>query len=88
MNLYADASGSGDPHYKTFDRAAEDTLFVDAGEYTLFGVTAPGGTEVFHFQGRLLPRGWAATTTVALAWGIPGVYAYQVSVFVIQWNLR
>lgn len=48
------------------------------GEYTLFGVNAQGN-DVFHVQGRLGPRGWPATTTVALAFGVPGVYAYQVS---------
>ena len=53
--------------------------FAAAGEFTLFGVTAPGGSEVFHLQGRLGPRGWPATTTVALAFGVPGVYGYQVS---------
>ena len=36
------------------------------------------GREVFHLQGRLGPRGWPATTTVALAFGVPGVYGYQV----------
>ena len=55
-----------------------------AGEYTLFGVNTPDGTEVFHLQGRLGPRGWPATTTVALAFGVPGVYGYQVSVPGIQ----
>ena len=45
-----------------------------AGEYILFG-----GNDVFHVQGRLGPRGWPATTTVALAFGVPGEYAYQVN---------
>ena len=72
------AGGWGDPHYTTFDNRKYD--FVAAGEYTLFGVNTAGGGEVFHLQGRLGPRGWPATTTVALAFGIPGVYGYQVRI--------
>ena len=73
----AGAGGNGDPHYRTFDGV--EYTFRAAGEYTLFGVTAPGGSEVFHLQGRLGPGGWPATTTLALAFGVPGVYGYQVS---------
>jgi hypothetical protein len=75
------ASGNGDPHYTSFDNKRYD--FVAAGEYILFG-TSIEGNNVFHVQGRLGPRGWPATTTVALAFGVPGVYAYQVSLIMIR----
>ena len=59
-----------------------------AGEYTLFGVNTAQGSEVFHLQGRLGPRGWPATTTVALAFGVPGVYAYQVNIIILEGPLE
>ncbi len=65
-----------DPHYTTFKRGRYD--FVAAGEYTLFGINI----DRFQIQGRLGPRGWPATTTVALAFGMPGVYAYQVAIYI------
>ena len=70
--------GFGDPHYTTLDN--REYTFNAEGVYTLFGVSAKG-SEIFHLQGRLGPRGWPATTTVALSFGIPGVYGYQVKHF-------
>ena len=74
--LILGASGWGDPHYTSFDNKRYD--FVEVGEYTLFGVNDFQGSDVFRMQGRLGTRGWAASTTVAIAFGVPGVYAYQV----------
>ena len=74
--LFSVASGWGDPHYTSFDNGRYS--FLAAGEYTLFGNTDTQGNDIFHVQGRLGPRGWPATTTVALAFGVPGEYAYQV----------
>ncbi len=56
-----------------------------AGEYTLFGMNIQG-IDLFQIQGRLGPRGWPATTTVALAFGVPGVYAYQVIYTSMSWQ--
>lgn len=67
----------------SFDERRYD--FGGAGEYILMGVTFEGN-QVFQFQGRLGPRGWPASTTIALAFGVPGVYGYQAS-FLASFNL-
>ena len=51
-----------------------------AGEYTLFGTKGNQGNDIFHIQGRLGPRNSRATFTLALAFGVPGEYAYQVCI--------
>lgn len=75
------AQGRGDPHYTTFDNRG---YTLDArGERLLFGVNIAQGNEVYIFnvQGRLDgPEWWRATTTKALAFGVPGMYAYQVRI--------
>ncbi len=48
----------------------------------MFGVTGAQGNEIFHVQVRLGPRGWPATTTVAMAFGVPGEYGYQASIII------
>ena len=70
-------AGSGDPHYTTFDN--KRYTFAAVGEYTAFGVNDTQGNAIFYMQVRLGTRGWPASTTVAIAFGVPGVYAYQVS---------
>ena len=79
--LIAVGAGSGDPHYTTFDN--ESYTFAAEGEYTAFGVNDNQGNAVFHMQVRLGTRGWLASTTVAIAFGVPGVYAYQVSIIIV-----
>lgn len=70
-------AGRGDPHYTTFDNKRYD--FYAQGEYVLFGVDIDDN-RTFHVQGRLAyphPR-WRASVTVAIAFGVPGEYGYQV----------
>lgn len=69
------ANGYGDPHYVPFNGMGNEFTFNGAGEYTLLKTAAQG----FQLQGRLGPRGFPATFMVSLAFGIPGVYGYQVS---------
>lgn len=79
-NFLLGAGGWGDPHFTSFDN--KRYTFVAAGEYILFGVHVQGN-EVFYVQGRLGSRGWRATTTTALAFGVPGVYGYQVHAYLL-----
>ena len=71
------AAGSGDPHYTTF--RGRKYIFASEGEYIAFGVNNTEGNPAFQMQVRLLTRGFKGSYTAAIAFGIPGVYAYQVS---------
>ena len=52
--------------------------FASAGEFTLLDIRS-GLNPLFTLQGRLGPaNNWPATAVKALAFGIPGVEAYQV----------
>ena len=56
--------------------------FAAAGEFTLLEIRSTQNVPIFTLQGRLGPaNNWPATTTKALAFGIPGVEAYQVCSF-------
>ena len=55
--------------------------FAAAGEFTLLEIRSNQNVSIFTLQGRLGPAGWPATVTKALAFGIPGVEAYQVCSF-------
>ena len=52
--------------------------FAAAGEFTLLDIRSSQNSPLFTLQGRLGPEHWPATVVKALAFGIPGVEAYQV----------
>ena len=56
--------------------------FAAAGEFTLLDIRSSQNIPLFTLQGRLGPaNNWPATAVKALAFGIPGVEAYQVCSF-------
>ena len=68
-------SGRGDPHYTSFENRRYD--FYAQGEYIVFGVDI-SENRTFLVEARLAYPGWRASVTVALAFGVPGEYGYQV----------
>ena len=75
--IISGSSGHGDPHYSTFEN--KNYTFVAEGEYIAFGLNNAQGDAIFQMQVRLGTRGYHGSSTVAIAFGVPGEYAYQVS---------
>lgn len=67
---YTGATGWTDPHYLSFDGAKY--TFRGEGEYTAMGLRFEGNV-VFELQARI--RG---LYIISMAFGVPGVYGYQV----------
>lgn len=78
--MLSGASGTGDPHYTTFNNNGYTFGEGHGRHYFLMRVrNSNNESDVFFLQAYLVqPPGWRATTTKSIAFGVPGMYGYQV----------
>lgn len=73
------ANGRTDPHYTTFDN--QYYTYYARGPFSMARIVSPGqqNSHIFHLQGNLGPNpGWTPSWVTSMAFGVPGVFGYQV----------